>query len=84
MRIWRNPSGPRLGLIGVLPGHRSKPIAAALLKQALSAAATRGYVDLISETSPDNVYTYPRLRRMGATPIGSFEQMVRRTRDATV
>jgi GNAT superfamily N-acetyltransferase len=84
VRIWRNPSGPRLGLIGVLPQHRGKPIAAALLKEALSTAATWGFDSLSSETSPDNMHTYPRLRRMGAAPIGSFLQMVRQTRDADV
>ncbi len=77
VRIWRNPSGPRLGLIGVLPRHRAQPLAAALLKTALTAAAGWGFDELISETSPANPHTYPRLRRMGAVPVGSFVQLVR-------
>ena len=80
VRIWHNPSGPRLGLIGVLPAHRHKPLAAALLKEALSAAATWGFDEFVSQTSPANAHTYPRLRRMGLAPIGSFVQLVRQSR----
>lgn len=82
VRIWRNATGPRLGLVGVLHAHRGQPVAAALLKEALLTAATWGFDEVVSETSPDNTHTYPRLRRMGATPIGSFMQMVRQTRHA--
>jgi GNAT superfamily N-acetyltransferase len=39
VRIWRNPTGPRFGLIGVLPDFRSTTIAGALLRQALLAAS---------------------------------------------
>ena len=41
-----------------------------------------GCDELVSETSPDDPHTYPRLRRMGASPRGHFLQMVRATRAA--
>lgn len=80
VRIWRNASGPRLGLIGVLPDHRGKPIAAVLLKDAVTAAATWGFEELVAETSPQNPHTYPRLQRMGASPVGGFVQLMRPSR----
>ncbi len=80
VRIWRNPSGPRLGLIGVLPQHRSRPLAAELRRRALTAASTWGFGHIVSETSPDNARTYPRVQRMGWQPTGSFLQLRRPSR----
>lgn len=77
LRIWRNPSGPRLGLIGVLPKHRRVPIAAELLKQGLTAASTWGHDTFATETSPNNPHTYPRLVRMGMEKVGRFHQLTR-------
>ncbi|MGI9666702.1 MAG: GNAT family N-acetyltransferase [Acidimicrobiia bacterium] len=77
IRIWRNPAGPHLGLIGVLPDHRVQPLAAALLKQGLAAAADWGFDAVYADTSPSNAHTYPRLERLGAERIGGFVQMTR-------
>lgn len=76
VRIWRNPTGPRLGLIGVLPRFRSAPIAAALLQRALAAASAWGHHALVTETSVDNAAVHPRLSRIGES-TGRFVQMVR-------
>ncbi len=76
VRIWRNPDGPRLGLIGILPEHRRTPLAAALLKQGLEAASTWGHEAFGTETSLANKGTYPALRRMGLTPVGRFHQLL--------
>lgn len=75
LRIWRNPNGPRLGLIGVLPHHRGKPIAAALLKQGLEAASGWGNDSFVTETSPSNHNTYPRLTTLEAERLGQFAQL---------
>jgi GNAT superfamily N-acetyltransferase len=76
VRIWRNLSGARLGLIGVLPRFRSAPIAAALLQRALAAASTWGHDGFVTETSLDNAVVHPRLNRLGES-TGRFVQMVR-------
>ena len=78
LRIWRNSDGPRLGLIGVLPGHRRQPVAAALLRQGLAAASTWGYDSFVTETSPSNANTYPRMVRLHSERLGGFAQLVRR------
>ena len=78
VRIWRNPTGPRFGLIGVVRQHRGSPVAAALLEQALSAASHWGQPTFVTETSPQNAAVYPRMRRIGAESEGRFLQLVRR------
>lgn len=77
LRVWRNPDGPRLGLVAVLPEHRVRPLAGALLKRGLNAASTWGFDNLVTETSPDNPDTYPGLMRMRLQPVGRFHQLTR-------
>lgn len=76
-RMWRNPSGPRLGLIGVLRQYRNTPIAAALLYHALRAAAAWGYPSLTTDTSPTNHVVHRRLLEVGAESLGRSLQLVR-------
>jgi GNAT superfamily N-acetyltransferase len=78
VRIWRNPTGPRFGLIGVRPEHRSTTIAGVLLRQALLAASEWGHETFTAETSPSNPTIYRRMGRIGAESLGRFYQMVRR------
>lgn len=78
IRIWRNPTGPRFGLIGVIRQYRNTPIGAALLRQALSAASHWGESTFTTETSPGNQVIYPRMKRLGAESLGQFFQLVRR------
>ena len=75
VRVWRNPVGPRLGLVGVLRQYRNTSIAAALLAQALSAASGWGHATFVTDTSPANPVTYPRLRRLADASLGQFLQM---------
>jgi GNAT superfamily N-acetyltransferase len=76
IRIWRNPSRPRIGMIGVLRSHRGTVLAAALLKRALAAAATWGSPTFTTEAALSNPVTYPRLIALGARRQGRFWQMV--------
>ena len=76
VRIWRNPSGPRLGLVGVLRPFRTTSLAAALLKHALGAAATWGHVTFTTETSLTNRAIHPRLKKLAAESLGRFHQLV--------
>ena len=77
IRIWRNPDGPRLGLIGVLPEHRRPSLAAALLNTALTPASGWGYPSFTTETSTANRDVHPGLTRIGADVTGRFHQLVR-------
>lgn len=77
VRIWRNAAGPRLGLVGVIRQYRNTPIAAVLLKRALTAASDWGHASFVTETSRANTVVYPRLMRLGAESLGEFERLVR-------
>ncbi len=76
-RMWRNPDGPRFGLIGVLENHRRPSPAPALLGQVLSQAAEWGYPGFTTETALTNGVVHPRLSRIG-TPTGRAHQLVLR------
>ncbi len=77
VRIWRNPTGPRLGLVGVVPEYRNTTIAAALLKAGLQGAAMWGHDTFTAETSPVNTAIYKRMSRIGAVSLGQAYQMIR-------
>ena len=77
VRVWRNADGPRLGLVGVTPSHRSQPVAGALLKHSLTAASEWGHDSFSTETSPSNSATYPRMSLVHAESHGRFLQLVR-------
>lgn len=80
IRIWRNVTGPRVGLIGVARQYRNTSIAAALLRQAIAAASTWGHESFVAETSPTNRVIHRRLERLGGTSTGRQLQLVRRHR----
>lgn len=73
VRFWRNPSGPRLGMIGVLPERRGTTLGPALLKRGLEAASAWGSNDFVTETSRANRHIHHRLIALGAEVTGSFE-----------
>jgi GNAT superfamily N-acetyltransferase len=77
VRMWRKPSEPYLGLVGVIRQHRGGSIAAALLRQALSAAAGWGSETFGTHASISNPVSYPALLRLDAEPRGRFRQLVR-------
>lgn len=76
-RIWRNPAGPRFGLVGVTRVYRNTPVGPALLRAVLTDAMGWGHPTFTAETSVTNRYIYPRLKRLGAESLGGDVQMVR-------
>ena len=77
-RIWRNPSGPRFGLIGIARPYRRTTLAAALIRRSLEAAATWGHDSFVTESSLSNRVIHPRLKRLATTSEGVFHQLVKR------
>ena len=78
VRVWKNPSGPRFGFIGVVPEHRGTTLAAALIRTALTEAATWGHETFVTETALTNSVVHPRLSRLAQSRDGRFRQMVLR------
>lgn len=64
-RVWRNATGPRVGLVGVVRPRRGQGIGWALLREALTEAATWGHATLATETSVANEIVHPRLLTIG-------------------
>ena len=75
IRFWRNPDGPRLGLLAVTRPYRGSLLAAALLRAGLTGAGEWGSPTFQTSTSPDNRGTYQALVRLGATPTSRRYQM---------
>lgn len=78
VRFWRNDTGPRLGLIGVIPSWRRTRLAATLLRPAAEAAARWGWPSFVTETSRANRAVHPFLERLASEHVGSISLMVRR------
>ncbi|GLZ75463.1 hypothetical protein Afil01_02700 [Actinorhabdospora filicis] len=75
-RFWRNPDGPRLGFLAVLPEHRGRGVAAALLARAMRAAASWGHEEFVTEADPDTEGA-SLLARAGASRTGRSVELVR-------
>lgn len=76
-RMWRNPTGPRFGLVGVLRQYRGSPVGPALIRTVLDEAAGWGHDSFVTETSLTNQALHPRLERVAAERIGKQVQLRR-------
>lgn len=75
-RIWRNPEGPRFGLVAVKPAYRMTRLGPALIAGVLRAASKWGFDTFTTETSIGNRHIHPRLHRLGARSTGYVYQFV--------
>lgn len=76
-RVWRNPTGPRFGLVGVLRQYRGTPIGPALIRLVLEEAAGWGHDSFVTETSLTNRAVHPRLVKVAAERLGREAQLRR-------
>lgn len=76
-RFWRKPEGPRLGCLAVLPEHRGRGVAAALLARAMRAAAGWGHESFVAEAEPGTVGAVALLERAGAARTGRTVELTR-------
>jgi GNAT superfamily N-acetyltransferase len=75
-RIWRNPEGPRFGLVAVKPAFRTTRLGPALIAGVVGAASKWGFDTFTTETSIGNRHIHPRLNRLGARSTGFVYQFV--------
>lgn len=71
VRVWMNPRGPRVGMIGVRRAYRRRGIAFALLAQALQAARATGATAATTEFDVTNRASQAVFDRLGAHEIGA-------------
>ncbi len=75
VRIWMNRSGPRIGMFGVLPAHRRRRIALALLARCLISAREAGHQTATSEYDETNEASARFFERLGAHRTGSILEL---------
>ena len=80
VRIWHNPAGPRLGMIGVLPRYRRRGLGRALLASAFAALRERGLAEVSTEIDDENEASKALLLPLGARRVGGSVELVRRAR----
>jgi ribosomal protein S18 acetylase RimI-like enzyme len=76
-RVWRGRRVPRLGLVGVLPDHRRRGLARALLAAAFRPLHERGVEHVGAEADETNLPSQALLRSLGARRTGGAVELVR-------
>lgn len=77
-RLWNKLSGPRLGLLAVLPAYRRRGLARALLAPPLAVLHDRGEHGVLAEVDDTNVASVSLISGLGAKRIGGAIELVRR------
>jgi ribosomal protein S18 acetylase RimI-like enzyme len=78
VRVWNHPTGPRLGLIAVLPAYRRRGLAKALLAQSFAVLHERGHAEVSAEVDDTNVASTSLLTARGARRTGGSIELLRR------
>ena len=76
VRVWLNPNGPRLGLIGALPPFRRTRLTVALGAAAFRVLHERGLAEVAAEVDATNRGANLGLRKLGARRVGSAVELV--------
>jgi RimJ/RimL family protein N-acetyltransferase len=77
VRVWNRPDVPRLGLIGVLPSHRRRGLATALIAAVFNMLHGRGQPQVSCEVDETNTASNTLMRRLGARRVGGGVELVR-------
>jgi ribosomal protein S18 acetylase RimI-like enzyme len=76
-RVWIRPQGPRLGLIGVLPGFRRRGLAVSLLTSVFGVLAARGESEVTCEVDDTNTASNALVTGLGARRVGGAVELMR-------
>jgi len=76
-RVWNNPGAPRLGLIAVLPAHRRRGLARALLAHVFAVLHERGVDEVSAEVDDTNLASTALLASIGARRKGGTVELRR-------
>lgn len=74
-RMWRNPNGPTLGLLGVRRDRRNGFTALSLLRETLTSSSEWGWPTFETHTARPQLRR--RLDRVGADQTGAYHRYVR-------
>ncbi|HEX2142925.1 MAG TPA: GNAT family N-acetyltransferase [Glycomyces sp.] len=77
VRVWMNPSGPRLGLVAAARPYRRTGLAAALLARAFRVLRERGHTEVRTECDAANAASNAFLTKAGGQIVGGSIELVR-------
>jgi GNAT superfamily N-acetyltransferase len=77
VRVWITGTGPRLGLIGVLPPHRRTGLATALLTRVFAVLHARGEAEVRCEVDETDIASNALLTGLGARRTGGTIEVER-------
>jgi GNAT superfamily N-acetyltransferase len=77
VRVWRGRV-PRLGLVAVVPGHRNRGLARAMLATVFATLLERGVTSVCAEADRTNTASQTLLASLGAKRTGGVVELVRR------
>jgi len=77
VRVWNTTTGPRLGLIAVLPPHRRRGLGYALLTHVFGVLNDRGMAQLRCEVDETNTASNALMTRLDARRVGGNLQVER-------
>jgi RimJ/RimL family protein N-acetyltransferase len=78
IRVWMKVPTPRLGMIGVVPSHRGRGLASALMRAVLRELHQRGVAEVTTEVDVANAASQALLAGFGAHRVGGHVELVRR------
>ncbi|MFJ9905211.1 GNAT family N-acetyltransferase [Streptomyces sp. NPDC101152] len=77
IRVWNTSTGPRLGLLGTLAGHRRRRVAVALLAEVFDVLHRRGQGHVRCEVDAGNAASNALMIGIGAERVGGTVEFVR-------
>lgn len=77
VRIWNNPSGPKLGMVGIARQYRRQGLATILLARAFKTLYERGKIEVVTSGDVDNTASNALLLTLGAHRTGGSVELIR-------
>jgi GNAT superfamily N-acetyltransferase len=78
VRVWDTPGAPRLGLVGVVRGHRRRGLARVLLARAFQVLHEKGKAEVVAEADDTNTASVTLLTSLGARRSDGIIELIRR------
>lgn len=78
VRVWDTPGAPRLGLVGVVRGHRRRGLARVLLARAFRVLHEKGKAEVVAEADDTNTASVTLLTSLGARRADGIIELIRR------
>jgi GNAT superfamily N-acetyltransferase len=76
VRVWDTPCAPRVGLVGVVPGHRRRGLARVLLARAFRVLHEKGKAEAVGEADDTDTASVALLASLGAHRADGIVELI--------